>query len=115
MLKLQKYNPFMLNKFIKNNKKIFNTSHSSTCHINIDKRDLVKNSDFYEWLTGFIDGEGNFSIFKKENSFKFRFQIKLHCDDRPVLEYIQNRLQIGKVYPTQALINKDINNLRSEI
>jgi hypothetical protein len=40
-----------------------------------------------------------FSIFKQINIFKFRFQIKLHCDDRSILEYIKNRLKIGNVYP----------------
>ena len=64
-----------------------------------DKRNLVSDTDFYEWLRGFTDAEGCFSIFKQGDYFKFRFQIKLHCDDRPLLEYIQNRLQIGKVYP----------------
>ena len=63
------------------------------------KRNLVCDADFYEWLRGFTDAEGCFSIFKQGDYFKFRFQIKLHCDDRPLLEYIQNRLQIGKVYP----------------
>ena len=71
---------------------------------NNDIRDLVNNSDFYVWLRGFID----FSI---NNRFKFRFQIKLHCDDRPLLEYIQNRLKIGDVYPFQTSIIKDIEQL----
>ena len=65
----------------------------------IEKRNLVSDSDFFEWLRGFVDAEACFSIFKEGNHFKFRFQIKLHCDDRPLLEYLQNRLQIGKVYP----------------
>ena len=64
----------------------------------IDIRNLVSDSDFYEWLRGFVDAEACFSIFKQGNYFKFRFQIKLHCDDRPLLEYLGNRLLIGKVY-----------------
>jgi hypothetical protein len=51
---------------------------------NKDVRDLVTNLEFYEWLRGFTVGEGNFSVFKVNNSFKFRFQIKLHSDDRPL-------------------------------
>nr|QCI56424.1 hypothetical protein [Hypsizygus marmoreus] len=70
----------------------------------IDKRDLVKNKDFYEWLRGFTDGEGNFYISRdkrKASVFKFSFRIELHRNDRPLLEYIQNRLKIGKVYPLE--------------
>lgn len=42
---------------------------------------------------------GCFSIFKQNSTWKFRFQIKLHSDDRLVLEYIKNRLQIGNGIP----------------
>ena len=52
-----------------------------------------------------MDAEGCFSIFKVKNLFKFRFQIKLHCDDRPILEYLKNRLQIGQVYPLKPDTN----------
>ena len=54
-----------------------------------------------------MDGEGCFSIFKVKNFFKFRFIIKLHRDDRPVLEYLRNRLQIGKIYPLDPNSNVD--------
>ena len=68
------------------------------CFSTISKElDYSKLNPYY--VTGFTDAEGCFSIFKQGDYFKFRFQIKLHCDDRPLLEYIQNRLQIGKVYP----------------
>lgn len=32
-------------------------------------------------------------------TFKFVFKIKLHRDDRPLLEYLKTRLKIGNVYP----------------
>ena len=86
-----KYN-LLQNKYT--NKRLLSNVANDT-----DKRNLVSDTDFYEWLRGFTDAEGCFSIFKQGDYFKFRFQIKLHCDDRPLLEYIQNRLQIGKVYP----------------
>jgi len=48
-----------------------------------------------------IDGEGCFYIRKnliRENSpFTFLFLINLHIDDKAALDYIQMRLNIGKV------------------
>ena len=63
------------------------------------KMNKVSDKEFLEWLRGFIDAEGCFSIFlnKQYNSFSFRFQIGLHIDDRSVLEYICNRLKLGRV------------------
>lgn len=74
---------------------------SQTANI-IDKRNLISDKDFYEWLRGFSDAESNFYIKRdnrKDSVFQFKFKIELHINDRPLLEYIQNRLQIGVVYP----------------
>ena len=64
-------------------------------------RDLLSDEDFYEWLRGLIDGEGCFYIKKnsaRENSpFTFFFLINLHIDDKAALDYVQTRLNIGKV------------------
>nr|YP_010470487.1 LAGLIDADG endonuclease [Inonotus hispidus]UVF37975.1 LAGLIDADG endonuclease [Inonotus hispidus] len=73
-----------------------------------DKRNLINDKDFYEWLRGFSDAESNFHIKKdlrKESVFQFIFRIELHINDRPLLEYIQNRLQIGVVYPVNLKEN----------
>ena len=61
--------------------------------------------DINEWLRGFVEGESNFQITVRNNRpFTFIFKIKLHKDDRPLLEYLSTRIKIGKVYP------KDIDN-----
>lgn len=52
--------------------------------------------NFYEWLSGFTDGEGHFYILIKL-SCAFRFQINLHKDDIDVLYYIHKRLGFGEV------------------
>ncbi len=62
--------------------------------------------DLYEWLRGFVDGEGCFilsPIKARPFTLKFVFKIKLHRDDRPLLEYLKTRIKIGKVYPKDIL------------
>ena len=59
---------------------------------------------FYQWLTGFVDGEGSFQINLLKNSkgnitkFSFLFKINLHVDDKHVLFAIIELLNMGKVY-----------------
>lgn len=54
---------------------------------------------FVEWFRGFTDAEGSFGFSKGiGNKFEFIFEIDLHIDDKGVLDYIHNTLQIGKVY-----------------
>ena len=58
---------------------------------------------FYEWLAGFIDGEGNFQINPLKGKsgeivkFSFMFNINLHVDDIDVLHSISKILGIGSV------------------
>nr|YP_009663731.1 hypothetical protein [Dactylella tenuis]QCW06868.1 hypothetical protein [Dactylella tenuis] len=60
--------------------------------------------EFYQWFSGFSDGESNFSIVPqydkngKINKFSFRFTIGLHIDDKNVLIYIQKSLGVGYIY-----------------
>lgn len=56
------------------------------------------------WLTGFIDGEGCFtiSIYKNTNkvgwAVKIEFEIGLHVKDNALLEEIQNYYQVGNIF-----------------
>ena len=57
-------------------------------------RNRISNSDFYEYLKGLSDGESNFKITQDHRgncSFKFKFRIGMHVNDRPLLVYIRNR------------------------
>ena len=38
------------------------------------------------------------------STFRFVFKIKLHKDDRPLLEYLSSKFNIGKVYPKDISI-----------
>jgi hypothetical protein len=60
-----------------------------------------------EWLRGFVDGEGCFQITVRKDrlsTFRFVFKIKLHKDDRPLLEYLSTRIKVGQVYPKDTSI-----------
>ena len=70
-------------------------------------KDIMSDHDFNEWLRGFADGEGCFQISMRKDrvsTFRFVFKIKLHKDDRPLLEYLSSKFNIGKVYPKDISI-----------
>lgn len=63
-----------------------------------NREKLVLSFDFIEWFRGFTDAEGSFIIVKGlGNSFSFHFVIRLHIDDKGVLDYINNTLGLGTV------------------
>jgi hypothetical protein len=46
-----------------------------------------------------VDGEGSFKIVPNGDiGFVFRFEITLHVDDTPMLNFLQTKLNAGKVY-----------------
>ena len=53
--------------------------------------------DFFFWLSGFTDAEGNFLIYLDRGFVRFRFKISLHIDDLEVLNTIKSKLNVGKV------------------
>jgi LAGLIDADG endonuclease len=60
---------------------------------------LKKNSDFYHWFAGIIDGDGNFDIRKDANNKHVlkAIRIKLHNRDVRILTRIQNHLHKGRI------------------
>lgn len=62
----------------------------------------LTDDQFHQWLVGFIDGDGSFSVYKPitRKHYYFRLKIELHKDDSEVLIYIQKRLGCGTIqYP----------------
>ena len=56
-------------------------------------------ASFIEWFRGFTDAEGCFFIKPTKGvHFGFCFSVGLHVDDIKVLEFIQKKLQMGKIY-----------------
>lgn len=54
-------------------------------------------NQFSHWLTGFIDGEGNFQAFMDNGRLRLIFRIRLHIDDIAVLHTIREFLGVGSV------------------
>lgn len=51
----------------------------------------MTDSEFSQWFTGFIDGEGYFYISITQNSvIAFRFSMHLHLDDIETLKFIKD-------------------------
>jgi hypothetical protein len=80
--------------------------------VNKDNHPFTLNKQFLEWLAGFTDAEGNFSITLRKNKISdhensityssvkgvmLTFQIGLHIDDIKTLEIIKDKLQCGKI------------------
>lgn len=63
-----------------------------------DGEQQVLSKEFIEWFRGFVDAEGCFLVPRRGNGFGFRFDIKVHMDDKQVLNYISQTLGIGNVY-----------------
>ena len=54
---------------------------------------------FGNWLAGFTDGEGYFTINRHiHGHYRCSFGIKLRGDDRPILEEIQIQTGLGTIY-----------------
>nr|WVH38038.1 LAGLIDADG endonuclease [Ganoderma leucocontextum] len=96
-----------------------NSVYIRKVHSEIKKID----TPFLEWLTGFVDAEGNFNISlrnyisqdNKYNSLILTFQIGLHIDDLEVLKFIQKKLGCGKISISKNRCNFFVNDQASLI
>jgi len=57
----------------------------------------LNKEEFSRWLTGFIDGEGNFQVYLDKEYLRVMFRIRLHIDDITVLQKIRDFLNVGRV------------------
>jgi len=85
---------------------------SSLKHSDSLKPINMTDDEFNQWFTGFIDGEGNFSITIVNNStISFKLSIKLHVDDKNALEYIKYRLNCGNIYFSSNSVIFEVNKI----
>lgn len=76
---------------------LFNNIKKNT-DFNVDILNSISEESIFEWFRGFTDGEGCFEIVHQNSKFYFRFTLYLHKDDSPMLNYICNKLKVGKVF-----------------
>lgn len=62
-----------------------------------NKPETLNKEEFSRWLTGFIDGEGNFQVFMDRVYLRVMFRIRLHIDDIGALYNIKEFLGIGRI------------------
>jgi hypothetical protein len=86
-------------------------SQASPIHVNLSNDNLLKlNSG---WITGFVDGEGYFTIGISKNKNKVGWQVKLefgisiHKKDIAILKQIQKHFSVGNIFlhPSQEIAN----------
>lgn len=92
---------------IPNMSKFLNRSHLKLAEDGRDLspklKEIIPNAskDFINWLVGFTDGEGSFSIKPDTRgtslSIGFKFSIELHVDDIEILHKIAQTLGVGSV------------------
>uniref|UniRef100_UPI002237EABC LAGLIDADG endonuclease n=1 Tax=Ramaria rubella TaxID=113071 RepID=UPI002237EABC len=65
----------------------------------INKKSLSENKDiFYQWLVGFTDGHGTFSIVHQNNNWSLTFKISQNTYNLRILHFIKTQLKVGNIY-----------------
>lgn len=60
----------------------------------------LTNDCLAQWIVGFIDAEGFFSIHfhKRNKTYSFTFGIRVNLREKPILETIQKTFNVGTIY-----------------
>jgi len=66
---------------------------------NINKHTLSENNEiFYQWLVGFTDGDGTFSIVSQNNKWSLTYKLSQNTYNLRVLHFIKSQLKVGSIY-----------------
>jgi LAGLIDADG endonuclease/Cytochrome C and Quinol oxidase polypeptide I len=71
--------------------KLFKINNISTLALNKD------NNMFYQWLVGFTDGDGSFSIAHQNGKWSLAFKLSQHKYNMRLLYFIKSRLGVGHI------------------
>lgn len=67
--------------------------------VNVNKHSLSENKAiFNQWLVGFTDGDGSFTIYSQNGKWSLIFKISQSTYNLRVLHFIKNQLAAGKIY-----------------
>ena len=65
----------------------------------VNKTSIFENQDlFYQWLVGFTDGDGTFSIVKQNNNWSLTYKLSQNTYNLRVLYFIKKQLGKGSIY-----------------
>jgi len=67
--------------------------------------DSFPDKNFEEWFVGFTDAEGSFFIQTIDNRFKFIFNLCLHIDEYPLLDFVTRKLGVGNIQVRDSSVN----------
>lgn len=74
------------------------TNSSKTNNINLTKQTLNQNKElFYQWLVGFTDGDGTFSITHQNGKWSLAFKLSQHEYNTRLLYFIKSQLGVGSI------------------
>lgn len=74
------------------------TSSSKTNNINLTKQTLTQNKElFYQWLVGFTDGDGTFSLANQNGKWSLTFKLSQHEYNARLLYFIKSQLGVGNI------------------
>lgn len=86
-------------QLIFNSKTNLNSKYSTFKPFNVNKKGLNENKEmFNQWLVGFTDGDGTFSISNSNNKWSLSFQIGQSTYNLRVLNFIKKRLNKGQIF-----------------
>ena len=100
------------NKQIKIIHQRLNVGHliSNYSTLTINKNSFSENKElFHQWLVGFTDGDGTFSIVRQNEKWNLTFKISQSTYNLRVLNYIKKQLKVGNINIEK---NKKICNFR---
>ena len=66
--------------------------------VQTNKKTLSENKDiFYQWLVGFTDGDGTFSINHQNNNWSLTFKLSQSTYNLRLLSFIKSQLGVGQI------------------
>ena len=67
--------------------------------LSVNKTTLLENKElFSQWLVGFTDGDGTFSIARQNGTWSLKFKLGQSTYNLRLLHYVKNKLGVGSIY-----------------
>ena len=83
---------------LKNLSKVYVNNIITLKNVSVNKNSISENKElFYQWLVGFTDGDGSFSIIRQNNKWNLTYKIGQSTYNLKVLYFIQKQLKAGSI------------------